>query len=238
MAVAKQLIKPILAPIGATGFNSAGGTSEPVTAILTTLVSSAGDGGKAVPLQAGSLRVGSQFGQQGFCVTAPYNDVLVFDGATGKDFDDGNGNEVYGRLSNASSVWTLNYFSKIAGVETAFAMPASKVLDLEFNYVFSFDALPSTAFIGVRARHVGPDPAAYGWREQSDSLTVTALNTLSALSRTPDGRKLTLNVNGIIVPSGGATPAFTFSGTTLTWSPTNAGYPLETTDVVAATYTY
>ena len=135
-------------------------------------------------------------------------------------------------------MWKVSYFTAPAGVETAFAMTAGQALRLEVPYLFTLDLWPQTAGIGTKTRHAAPDAAAYGWREFTEQVTVTGANALSNVTNTPDGRKVTLNVNGVVVPGGGASPAFTVAGKVITWSAANAGYALDTGDTVFATYTY
>lgn len=71
-----------------------------------------------------------------------------------------------------------------------------------------------------------------------EPLTVTGTNTLSALSNTPSSTMMFLYVNGRAFFSGSPSPAFTFSGTTVSWSATNAKFSLATTDTVFAHYSY
>lgn len=73
-------------------------------------------------------------------------------------------------------------------------------------------------------------------RIQTDKLSVTSTNTLSALSATYAGTFFLLIVNGQTLNTVGASPPFTVSGTAVTWSAANAGYNLETTDSVVAVY--
>ena len=76
------------------------------------------------------------------------------------------------------------------------------------------------------------------WREAVAPLTVTATNTLSALPNTYDGRACKLFVNGVTVTDKDANAPFSVSGTTVSWSPTNAGYALQTNFVVTSDCTY
>ncbi len=233
---AKQIAKFNSAWVGLTGFAAAGATSDTLTTALTGVLSTAGDGGLPVPLQAAVKTRGSQV--MGVLAAAPDNICTLFDGVSGLQIQDANGHDVYGRITVTGAVWTLGYFVAPGGVEAPYAMPAGQVLSIDIPYLFSFDLWPQTAGIGSRTRHAAPDAAAYGWREFSEQLTVTGANALSALTNAPDGRKTTLNVNGVVVPGGGASPAFTVAGKSVTWSAANAGYALDTSDTVFATYTY
>ena len=73
---------------------------------------------------------------------------------------------------------------------------------------------------------------------QTDQLTVTAMDTLSTLSQTYVPGFIELVVNSTVYTSSGSNPAFTVSGQTISWSPVNAGFDLQTTDTVYAIYTY
>jgi len=70
---------------------------------------------------------------------------------------------------------------------------------------------------------------------QEDVLTVTAPNTLSQLSRTPDGFAFILFVEGRPFFAAVPSPAFTYSGTVVTWVSTL--YSLQPGNEVVAVYT-
>ena len=73
-------------------------------------------------------------------------------------------------------------------------------------------------------------------RFQTDVLTVTGLNTVSNLSRTPNSGLFLLILNGLtFVPAGSPAP-FSVSGTTITWSSTV--YSINNGDNVVAIYSY
>jgi hypothetical protein len=73
---------------------------------------------------------------------------------------------------------------------------------------------------------------------QTDTLTVTAVDTLSNASYIPNGTVEQLTVDGQIYFCTGVSPACSVSGHTFTWSATNVGYHLATTDTVTALYTH
>lgn len=54
----------------------------------------------------------------------------VRDNATQNPFDDGNGNQVYGRLTWATTEYVVNWFSMVAGTETAYAFAGSEDVDV------------------------------------------------------------------------------------------------------------
>lgn len=153
---------------------------------------------------------------------------------------DSAGNEVYGRLTQAAGVYSLGLFSLVSGIETSF-VPANPItLDFVVTYQYTFEHLPSDSLVGGSIRHIGDDPASTAARIKDELLTVTALNTISALTTAylVNGF-IKLSVNGQEMDRfGGATAAFTCTGTTVTWSATNAGYSLVPGDRVVAKYEY
>ncbi len=228
----KQIQKNLQAWVGIAGFTATGGPSDTITAALTTALGTAGNGGVSVPLQVGSAS------QMGVNTAIGFNITPVYVAGT-KDVPlDANGQEVYGKITNSGSAWTLSYFSVVAGTETAYTMAASSAVDFEVPYVFTFDLLPLTAITAATQRHVAPDPAATSGRTQGDALTVTAANTVSALSRTYAGPWAILIVNGVTYTNFGPTPPFSITGTAVTWSAANAGFALATTDEVKVIYGY
>lgn len=75
---------------------------------------------------------------KGIVVIAPNNKVILRDAATGDEIVSGAGDQVYGRITEAASVWTLSFYTDIAGVETAFAMSAD---DLQWYYQQLFNPI-------------------------------------------------------------------------------------------------
>lgn len=224
---AKQINKQLAAYVRVSGF-SASGTSDPVTTDITTVLSTAGEGAVSVPLQvADTTNIG--------VITTGNNRVEIYDATTKLKLQDG-GNEIYGRLTESSNVYTLSYFTLVAGVETAYSF-ATTVIDFEFAYKFDFNRLPFASIINVKTRNVSDDPSNSGTGGLGivEVLTVTAPNTLANLTKTPNGGVI-LFVNGQGITSADSPAAFTRSGKELTWSATNAGYALATTDLVVANY--
>ena len=72
---------------------------------------------------------------------------------------------------------------------------------------------------------------------QTQALTVTGTNTLSALSQSFTGVSAALVVNGVTYTTFDTTPAFNISGTTVTWNAGNAGFNLTVGDNVVLSYT-
>ncbi len=232
MIPAKQIIKPQSASVRVNGF-SASGTSGVLTTAIGTALSTAGEGGVSVPVQplGGSNTIG-------VIVTGANNRTEIYGGASKLKLTDASGNEVFGRITEAGGVYTLTYFSLVAGVETAHSMPA-EAIDIEFSYRFDFARFPADAAIAVSARNISNDPAgAGGATPRNERLTVTALNTVSDLGFTPlNAATFALFVNGQQFDTfGGGAAAFSLSGVAITWSAANAGFPLEVADRVTARY--
>lgn len=219
----KQIEDYKIARMGVVNFTAAG-TDDVVTAEITTAAGTDG-----VPVQVGSATT------EGFITTGTNNKVLIFDTTTKAAIDDGLGNEVFGRLTEAAGVYTLSYFSIQSGTETAVSL-SSTAIDFYVAYNYLFKDLPNDALIRVRAVSVGEDPSGAGGRTiRNEKVTVTALNTLANLAKTPIDNTVALYVNGK-AEAEGASEAFTRVGKVLTWDATDAEYDLETTDDVVAHY--
>ena len=190
-----------------------------MTAALTAAAAIGGKSGDGVPVQisAGPERVGF--------VTTGNNTSLLRNCLTGDPLVDVSGNEVYGRLTEAAGVYTLEfYYLDDAGTEVAATVDET---DLCFcvPYIYPFhewNPLKEAAFA---------DDASGGGCTVCEQLTVTADNTLSTISGIPlTAGSVQVFVNGVhIFP-----PAFAVSGAnnqTVTLDPTVLGY-----DVLAAGY--
>lgn len=215
------------------GFTASTGITT-CTAALTTALSGAGRGGVTVPLQV-SLTEDAI----GVITTGANNLCELFDSATKEKLKDGLGNELYGRLSESAGAYSLSYYSLVAGVETGFNFTAPKNIDFRFNYRFDGASLPTDFVLSANARSVNQDPSGRGGGSPyAEKLTVTALNTLTDLAKTPAANTtLRLIVNGESVDAfDGSSAPFELAGKTIVWSATNAKYSLETTDRVIARY--
>jgi hypothetical protein len=216
---------------------SANGSSSNITTAITTALSTAGRGGVSLPLQ-----VSANENQMGVVTAAPSNRVELR-GSTSKDkLQDANQNEIFGRVTEATGVYTLSYFViNDAGAEAAATFSTATAIDFEFVYRFDFKRLPADFAVSLVTRNVSQDvpPGAVIGKGFAELLTVTATNTVSALSKTPDlTANVQLVVNGQSVDNfGGANAPFSVSGKNITWNAVNAGYILETTDRVIARYT-
>ena len=217
--------------IGVSGFTTAGGTSDTVTTALTSALSTASRSGGSVPLQVGNSA------QEGVETATGKNLTPIYTSA-GTRYQDANGNDVYGKMGNSGSTWTLGYFSAPGGTEAVFTMPASASIGFEFDYCFNLADLPRSAISATTDRRIAPDPAQTGTRLFQEVLTVTSTNTLSALTNAQSGSIAFLIVNDLYYRAAGTTPPCTFAGKTVTWSQANALFSLIPGDDVAAVYSY
>lgn len=94
---------------------------------------------------SGKTPGGSAF-VEGVVTAAPENKVIVRQ-ASGVDedteFHDAFGNHVYARLTEAVGVWTLSYYSSIAGVETPYSFAVAS--DVRYYYQEIFNPLGGNA---------------------------------------------------------------------------------------------
>jgi hypothetical protein len=234
LLAAKQIRKTLAAPIRLSGV-SVTGDSATITSQVTTALSSAGDGGVSVPLQV------SVSNGLGVVATAPSNRCEIYDATSKGKIVSATNEEVYGRVTEAGGVYTLSFFTLESGTETDYSFPSAADIDVEFNYRFDFARLPTDALIAIGTRNISQDPAtAIGQKTFREQLTVTATNAVSDLTKTPvNATAIELIVNGQEVDSfGGSNAAFTVNLSTkaVSWSATNAGFNLDTTDRVIAVY--
>jgi hypothetical protein len=224
----KQIELKLAAPLNIANFSFPAAATADITTTITTALATAGRGGVAVPLQVGNSTT------QGVITAAADNVVDVFANATKLPITDANGNEVYGRITEATGVYTLSLFSLVAGTETAFASTA-QALDFQFSYSFDLHTLPWDAIVQSSTKHVGDDPAGSGTRLRQATLTPTALNTLPALpvayNATAGIFQLIVNGQTLVIADG-----YAVAGTAVTLTPATIGFDITTTDRVYAIY--
>ncbi|NJR38530.1 MAG: hypothetical protein HC781_06385 [Leptolyngbyaceae cyanobacterium CSU_1_4] len=232
----KQIIKFLSAPIRLTGISVSGSSADISTAIATAL-STAGDGGVAVPTQVvgGSNKVG-------IITLAPSNRCEIALSTSKDKILALNGEEIFARLSEAGGIYTLSFLTlPDTGTETAHSFASAATIDVEFNYRFDFNRLPSDAIIAIGTRNINQDSAVGGGGSKlfRERLTIATQNTVPVLAKTPDqAYNLVLIINGLEYSTlGGGSAPMSVSGKTVTWSASNAGFNLDTTDKVDASYT-
>jgi hypothetical protein len=235
----KQIDKLMSGTIQLTALATTAATSVVVTTPLTTAASNAGSDGAggttSVPVQPSS---GTGPGGMGFITTGALNRVEINDATTKKKLVDASNNEVYGRLTQSAGVYTLSYFTLVAGTETAFTAAIGSI-DFTAPYRYTLTLLPAdTGIGGIGGTPVNNDPTGTGSRIKIESLTPTGLNTFPALSQTPvAGGILKVHVNGVTVDSLSGS-GLTYSGTAATWNAATAGFNITTTDRCVAEYPY
>lgn len=109
----------------------ASGTSDIVTPELVTAASA--NGVTVIPSNGTESSLG-------FIVTSSTNKVDIIDSTSKSHIPDINSNEVFGKLTESSGVYTLSYFSIQSGVETAVSL--SQTIDFLPSYNFAFKDFP------------------------------------------------------------------------------------------------
>lgn len=231
----KQIQKLIAGVIKIVGFSVTGSTSSTViTTQLATALATAAQGGGSVALLASS-----NITQAGIPTSTPANKCEIWNSTTKEKISNTSAAyEVYGRLTFASSIWTLSYYYLDGtGTEQSYTFPSTLVIDLDFIYRFQFADFPTDGLVSIITRNVYSDPVGSGAAAIVESLTVTSTNTVSHISQAPGyPTKTVLFVNGKTETAVDVNVPFTVSGTVITWNSSNAGYILETTDVVTVEY--
>lgn len=72
----------------------------------------------------------------GVVSTSPFNRVIIRN-TSGAAFTDLSGNEVYARLTNSGSTWTLTFYSLVSGTETAYIFLTSTTMDWYYQELFN-----------------------------------------------------------------------------------------------------
>jgi len=80
----------------------------------------------------------------GVVTTGDANRVEIRDATTKKVFFDGDGNKIYGRLTESSSVWTLSFFVLDEGSEVAANLEEEVNIDVLYLEVFTAATRPTT----------------------------------------------------------------------------------------------
>lgn len=184
----KQDAQTIHCPLQAyVGINSipfaAPSNTLDVSTVLATALATAARASQPVPL------VASLNDEMRGVVTRPgLNRVLVYQNGTRKI--EVNGQEVFGRVTDAGPVFTVEFFTiDAAGAETTAIIPVQGVagLSLEIPYLFNFHEIPSNALIAVTTRNVKEDIDAIASQPlRSQELTIATLNTIPSLAVPPN----------------------------------------------------
>lgn len=228
---AKQINKQLAANIALSAFAANGGSGN-ITSALSTALSTAANGGGSVPVQQ------SVSGGVGVMTSTPDNRAELYLTGTQNKFDDGSGNEVYGRVTFAAAVYTLTFYSLVAGTETAYAFGGSTNIDIEFGYVFDLVDLPVDAIRSLKVRRVSDDPASLFPTDFWEVLTATGDWAIPDLTYLPKSAALVkITINGQALYAG---THFTVTTKTFSFSSgqkTAVGFTIKTTDFIVAEYT-
>lgn len=128
----------------------------------------------------------------------------IRDAANNDAIDDGSGNEVYARLTNPAGTYVVEFYSDVAGVETAYDFTVADDIDLAYVWV-SMDLmlLPALAgitegeFFGDQAGVVGViDDANVATNNPAFTDLLTGLGTQEAVNEKVDDLGSTANGDG------------------------------------------
>lgn len=76
--------------------------------------------------------------------------LFLRDATTNNPIDDGNNNEVYGKLSYATGTYTVTFYSDVSGTETAYSFASATDIDLSYVFVSSqYKDLPWSMFLNA-----------------------------------------------------------------------------------------
>lgn len=179
----------------------------------------------------------------GVYTTAPNNKIFLRESATGKPLADvSNDVSVFGRLTESSGTWTLNFYSLIAGVETAFDFTGHPKAGENFDFrwcesVQLADSAPTAiVYAGEGIDEFDPSSPTNHNHVQETIPVLTNGQTGFALSQTPkDPADVRMSVNGVVYENG-ALKDFSVAGSTATWR--DMDFTLDTTDEVIFEYQY
>ena len=149
---------------------------------------------------------------KGIVVNSAENFVHIFDAAL-DHYLDGSGNKVYARLTESATVWTLTYYSNIAGTETSYSFSGSN--DVKWYYQELFDESDRPVYsdiFSVKSDQVAP----VGDRDKQElpSGAINNSNTAFTVTFAPrTNESLMLFKNGLILIQ---TVDYTLSGVNIT----------------------
>lgn len=208
--------------------------------------------GNATIPAAGSVDVSSFFAGKtdggsasvvGVLTTDPYNRIdmrLASTKATVLTSD--TETQVFGKLTYATGVWTLSFYTVVGGVDTPYTFQAGDpnvgaAFGLRYCEVVEFKDLNPLAAVNYGESFSSVHISAATGNVAVETLTVTADGqtafTLGHSVAPADVSKVVFLVNGIRYQY---TTDFTVSGTDLTWN--NNSCTLETSDSVMVEYPY
>ena len=107
---------------------------------------------EALAATGGSIDVSTQFtgkvaggnsNTAGVLIDAPDNKIHLTDLDTSTNFEDAEGQKVYGRLTESAGVWTLTFYTNEAGVETGYSFAGSVDIMAFYREVFTLATRPT-----------------------------------------------------------------------------------------------
>ena len=173
----------------------------------------------------------------GVYTAPPQNKVYLRNRATLKGFQDTNGQQVIGRLTESTGVWTLTFFVIQSGAEVAYNFTGSTDVGANFDFRWcESKQLKDANATAVVNFGEGIDEIAASspltHQHQVDYYTATASQTAFTASATPkDATDAALYVNGVRYKY---ITDFTFVGTAVTWL--NTDFTLGVGDIVTLEY--
>lgn len=173
----------------------------------------------------------------GIYTAPPQNKIYLRNRATGKAFQDANGQQVIGRLTESTGVWTLSFFIISGGSEVAYNFTGSTDVGANFDFrwcesIQLKDASPILVVDYAEGIDEIDPSSPLIHQHQVDYFTATAAQTAFTSSATPkDATDAAFFVNGIRYKY---TTDFTFVGTAVTWL--NTDFALQAGDIVTLEY--
>lgn len=137
-------VKRLASWIQVGAFSTVGGTSsDDVTTAIEAVAAT--DIPRNIVGNTGILSTGSTLTDTTASAIQNYK-VQIRTASDDQPIDDGSGGEVFGVLSSAASVWTLNYY-KAGG--SAHTITAATSIDFLFAEIFNFSELPGTSLLSA-----------------------------------------------------------------------------------------
>lgn len=156
----------------------------------------------------------------GVITSGSFNRAELKNPSNGDFYEDGSGNRVYGRVTEASGIWTLTYYIFNAGTETPYSFSGSNDIDIYFVEVFTQLTRPT----------ISPDAGAMGSADATADVvdaSATQRGVINTLAQSLAGVKTflaaivldSLTVGSI--PFIGSGKAISEAATKLFWDATN-----------------
>lgn len=241
MLRSKQVTKYLQGRIIIESVTFSGNTLDVTASLTSALVGAASDGGDLTLQVYTSSRMG-------FVTDTPINLSPIRDSSTALPLADDDGNEIYGRLTYSSDVYTITLYSDIDGTETAYTPSEDMTVDVVTPYQFDLGDFPSDSLIVMDARYPVSDPVVVASGESTgisgitrEAVTIASTNTIPSVSNDIDTEQFfAVVVNGITYSSIDLTSFISVDEsdlTTIVWDDTATGsFDITSTDSVFVEY--